>query len=95
MSNKYIQYYDWQPQGEIAVSDIIDAYDYVDIEVIFDDRTSSIVSVGWIEDSYKYTDNNGEEIYDEYTTMQLTDEDGNDIYETDIIYGKIIKERCV
>lgn len=65
------------------------------VEVIFDDRTSSIVSVDWIEDSYKYTDNNGEEIYDEYTTMQLTDEDGNYIYETDIIYWKIIKERCV
>lgn len=65
------------------------------VEVIFDDRTSSIVSVDWIEDGYKYTDDNGEEIYDEYTTMQLTDEDGNYIYETDIIYWKIIKERCV
>jgi hypothetical protein len=96
MANKYKQYYDtWQIQEENEVSYAIDAYDYVDIECIFNDRTSSILSVDWIDNSYSWTDEEGNEYYDECCDFELTDEDGNSVSENKIVYWRLHSERCV
>lgn len=95
MTDKYKDYYNWQVQEENNVSDVIDQYDYVDIECIFSDRTSSILAVNWNESSYSWTDDNGEEFYEEYCSFYLIDENGDDVSEDKIVYWRIVKEKCV
>ena len=95
MVERYRKYYDWTLQSEHPISDVFETYDYFTLECIFKDRLTRIISVDWNQSSYSWTDNDGEEYFEEYADIWIKDQESNTINENDVVYWRIIGEDFV